>query len=132
MIYLGIVEQEKIDRLVTMHTSIPSGDIWCKNQISPALPLGARSLTEGEEEEEEEDYDEKIRKSRMRKICSSGNTKVSTSLEDIARATDGSVNRSGVLLRLNLSFPGVSDGRVVGDHVRSHPRHPYIERLPTL
>ena len=36
------------------------------------------------------------------------------------------MNRSGVLLRLSLPFPGESDGRVVGDHVRSHPRHPYI------
>ena len=74
----------------------------------------------------------KSKKSRMRKICSSGNTQVSTSLEGTARATDGSVNHSGVLLRLSLSFPGVLDGSVVGDHVRSHPRHPYIERLPTL
>ena len=41
------------------------------------------------------------------------------------------MNRSGVLLRLSLSFPGESDGRVVGDHVRSHPGHPYIERLYT-
>ena len=118
MIYLGIVEQEKINRLVTKHTSIASGDVWCKNQISPGLLQGAKSLTE------EKDDDEEIQKSRMRKNCSSGNTKVSTSLEGIARAVDGPVIRSGVLLRLSLSFPGVSDGRIVGDHVRSHPRHP--------
>ena len=82
MIYLGIVEQEKINCLVTMHTSITRGDVWCKYQISPALPQGARSLTE--EEEEEDDDDEKIQKSRMRKNCSSVNAKVSTSLEGIA------------------------------------------------
>ena len=57
-------------------------DVWCKYQISRALPQGARSLTE--EEEEEEDDDERIQKSRMRKICSSGNTKASTSLKGIA------------------------------------------------
>ena len=78
MIYLGIVEH---DRLVTMHTSIASGVVcWCKYQLSPALPQGARSLTE----EDEEDDDKKKKKSRMRNICSSGNTKVSTSLEGIA------------------------------------------------
>ena len=80
MIYLGIVEQEKINRLVTIHTSIAGEDVWCKYQICPALPQGARSLTE----EEEEDDDEQIQKSRMRKICSSVNMKVSTSLEGIA------------------------------------------------
>ena len=53
-------------------------------------------------------------------------------LKGIAWATDGSVNRSSVLLRLSLSFPGESDSRVVGDHVRSHQGHPYIERLQTL
>ena len=37
MIYLGIVEQEKIDPLVTMHTSIARGDVRCKYQIFPAL-----------------------------------------------------------------------------------------------
>ena len=66
-----------------MHTSIARGDVWCKYQISPALPQGARSFTE-EEEEEEEDDDERIQKSHMRKICSSGNTKVSTSFKGIA------------------------------------------------
>ena len=81
MIYLGIVEQEKINRLVTMHTSIARGDVWCKYQIYLALPQGARSLTE---EKEEEDDDERILKSRIRKICSSVNTKMSTSLEGIA------------------------------------------------
>ena len=84
---LGILEQKHIDRLVTMHTSIASGDVWCKYQISSVLPQGSRSLTEEKED------DEKIQKTRMRKICSSGNTKVSTSLEGIASATDGSVNR---------------------------------------
>ena len=64
-----------------MHPSIARGDVWCKYQISPTLPQGARSLTE---EDEEEDDDEKIQNLCMRKICSSGNTKVSTSLEDIA------------------------------------------------
>ena len=80
MIYLGIVEQDKIDRLVTMHAFIASGDVWCEYQLSPALPQGARSLTE----EDEEEMTKKIQKSRMRKICSSGNKKVSTSLEGIA------------------------------------------------
>ena len=51
----------KIDRLVTMHTSIARGDVWCKYQIFPALPQGARPLTE----EEEEDDDKKIQKLRM-------------------------------------------------------------------
>ena len=83
MIYLGIVEQEKSNRLVTMHTSIARGDVWCTYQICLALPQGARSFTE-EEEEEEDDDDERIQKSLMRKICSSVNTKMSTSLEGIA------------------------------------------------
>ena len=82
MIYLGIVEQEKSNRLVTMHTSIARGDVWCKYQICLALPQGARSFTE--EEEEEKDDDGRIQKSRMRKICSSVNKKMSTSLEGIA------------------------------------------------
>ena len=69
---------------MTVHTSIARGDVWCKYQLSPALPRGARSLTEEEEEEEEEDDDERIQTSRMRKICSSGNTKASTSLKGIA------------------------------------------------
>ena len=67
---------------MTVHTSIARGDIWCKYQLSSALPRGARSLTEEEEEEEEEDDDdERIQTSRMRKICSSGNTKASISLK---------------------------------------------------
>ena len=61
MNYSDIVEQKEIDRLVTMHTSIARGDVWCKYQISPALPQGARLLTE----EEEEDDDEKIQKSSL-------------------------------------------------------------------
>ena len=69
---------------MTVHTSIARGDVWCKYQISPALPQGARSFTEEEEEEEEEDDDERVQKSRMRKICSSGNMKASTSLKGIA------------------------------------------------
>ena len=69
---------------MTVHTSIDRGDVWCKYQISPALPQGARSFTEEEEEEEEDDDDEKIQKSRMRKNCSSGSTKASTSLKGIA------------------------------------------------
>ena len=81
MIYLGIVEQEKSNRLVTMHTSIARGDVWCRYQICLALPQGARSFTE---EEEEEDDDERMQKSRMRKMYSSVNTKMSTSLEGIA------------------------------------------------
>ena len=82
MIYIGIVEQEIINRLVAMHTSIARGDVWCKYQICLALPQGARSFTE--EEEEEEDDDGRFQKSRMRKMCSSVNTKMSTSLEGIA------------------------------------------------
>ena len=69
---------------MTVHTSIARGNVWGKYQISPALPQGARSLTEEEEEEEEEDDDERIQKSRMRKICSSGDKKASTSLKGIA------------------------------------------------
>ena len=77
MIYLGIVEQEKNNRLVTMHISIAREDVWCKYQICLALPQGARSLTEEEEEEED---DERIQKLRMRKICSSVNTKIQMGL----------------------------------------------------
>ena len=86
MIYLEIIEQEKINRLVTMHTSIAHGDVWCKYEISPAPPQGARSLTEEKEEEEEkdDDDDQKIQKLRMRNICSSVNMKVSTTLEGTA------------------------------------------------
>ena len=69
---------------MTVDTSIARGGVWCKYHISPALPQGARSFTEEEEEEKEEDDDEKIQKSRMRNICSSGNTKASTSLKGIA------------------------------------------------
>ena len=54
MIFLCIVEQEKIDCLVTMYTSIAHGDVWYKYQISPALLQGARSLTEEDEEEDKE------------------------------------------------------------------------------
>ena len=64
MIYRGIVEQEEIDRLVTIHTSIARGGVWCKYQISPAILQGARSLTEVEEEEEDDDkkiaYEKKL------------------------------------------------------------------------
>ena len=81
MIYIGIVEQEKINRLVAMHTSIARGDDWSKYKICLALPQGARSFTE---EEEEEDDDGRFQKSRMRKMFSSVNTKMSTSLEGIA------------------------------------------------
>ena len=60
MVYLGIIEQENINRLVTMHTSITRGDVWCKYQICLALPQGARSLTEEEKEEDDDDDDERI------------------------------------------------------------------------
>ena len=53
MIYLNIVEQEKSNHLVMMHTSIARGDVWCKYHICLALPQGARSFTEEEEEEED-------------------------------------------------------------------------------
>ena len=45
-----------------MHTSIARGNVLCKNQTYPTLPLSARSVTEEEEdeEEEEEDDDEKF------------------------------------------------------------------------
>ena len=44
-----------------MHTSIARGNVLCKNQTCPTLPLSARSVTEEEEdEEEEEDDDEKF------------------------------------------------------------------------
>ena len=55
----GLVEQQRIDRLGTMHTSIARGNVLCKNQTGPALPLSASSVTE-EEEEEEDDDDEKF------------------------------------------------------------------------
>ena len=54
-----VIEQEKNDHLMTMHTSIACGDVWCKKQSFPGLPQTARSVTE-EEEEEEEDDDEEI------------------------------------------------------------------------
>ena len=60
---------------------------------------------EDEEEEEEEDDDEKIGKSRVRKNCSSGNAKIPISLKGIA-GIGGSVDPSGVFLRLSLLFPG--------------------------
>ena len=43
-----------------MHTSIARGNVLCKNQTYPTLPLSARSVTEEEDEEEEEDDDEKF------------------------------------------------------------------------
>ena len=64
-----------------MHTSIARGYVWYKYQICLALPQGTRSLTE---EEEDEDDDETIQKLCIKKICSSVNTKVSTSLAGIA------------------------------------------------
>ena len=54
MICPCVVEQEKNDRLVTMHTSIARGDVWCKNQSFSALPQSARPVTEEEKDEEEE------------------------------------------------------------------------------
>ena len=54
----GLVEQQRIDHLGTMHTSIARGNVLCKNQTGPALSLSARSVTE--EEEDEEDDDEKF------------------------------------------------------------------------
>ena len=59
-----------------MHTSIARGDVWCKNYSLFALPQSGRPVTEEDEEEEEEDDDEKIRKSRVRKNCSSRNAKI--------------------------------------------------------
>ena len=79
-----------------------------------------------------EDDDEKIEKSRMRENCSSKNAKIPISLKGIAWGIGGSVDLSGVFLRLSLLFPGEKGGRVVRAHVKSDPRHPYIERLPTL
>ena len=69
-----------------MHTSIARGDVLCKNESLSTLPQSARPVTEEEEheEEEEEDDDEKIGKSRVRKNCSSGNTKIPISLKGIA------------------------------------------------
>ena len=71
MICRCVLEQERNDRLVTMHTSIARGDVWCKKQSIPGLP---RFVTE-EEENGEEDDDEKIGNSPVRKICSSGKSK---------------------------------------------------------
>ena len=42
------------DCLVTMHTSIARGDVWCKNCSFSALPQRARPVTEEEEEEDDE------------------------------------------------------------------------------
>ena len=69
---LCVVEQERNDRLVTMHTSIARGDVWCKKQSFPGLPQTARFVTE----EEEEDDDEKIGNSHVRRICSIRNAKL--------------------------------------------------------
>ena len=55
---------------------------------------------------EEEDDDEKIGKSCVRKSCSSGNAKIPISLKGITGAVGGSVDPSGVFLRLSLLFPG--------------------------
>ena len=52
MICSGLIEQERIDRLGTMHTSITSGNILCKNQNCPVLLQSARAVTEEEDEEE--------------------------------------------------------------------------------
>ena len=41
-----------------MHTSIARGNVLCKNQTYPTLPLSARSVTEEEEDEEEEEEEE--------------------------------------------------------------------------
>ena len=81
MICRFVVEQEGNDRLVTMHTSIARGDVWCKNYSFAALPQSARPVTK---EEEEENDDEKIGKLRVRKNCSSGNAKIPISLKGIA------------------------------------------------
>ena len=77
------------DRLVTVHTSIARGEVWCKKQSFPGLPQTATSVTE---EEENEDDNEKNPKSRMKNICSSRDTKVHKSLESIACAKHGSVD----------------------------------------
>ena len=42
----------------------------------------------------------------MRKNCSSGNAKIPISLKRIALGIGGSVDPSGVFLRLSLLFPG--------------------------
>ena len=41
-----------------MHTSIARGNVLCKNQTCPTLPLSAKSVTEEEEEDEEEEEEE--------------------------------------------------------------------------
>ena len=69
-----VIEQERNDRLVTMHTSIARRDVWCKKQFFPGLPQTARSVTD--EEEEEDDDDEKNEKSRVRKIGFSRNAQI--------------------------------------------------------
>ena len=48
-----VVEQERNNRLVTMHTSIAGGDIWCKKQSFLGLPQTARSVTDEEEDDDE-------------------------------------------------------------------------------
>ena len=81
MICSCVVKQKRNDCLVTMHTSIARGDVWCKNYPFSALPQSARPVTEEEEKNED---DEKIGKARVKKNCSSGNAKIPISLKGIA------------------------------------------------
>ena len=52
-----VIEQERNDHLVMMHTCIACGDDWCKKQF-PGLPQSARSVAEEEDKEDEEKDDD--------------------------------------------------------------------------
>ena len=60
MICRWVVEQERNDCWVTVHTSIARGDVWCKKQSFPGLPQTSRCVTEEEE-------DKKKREKKMMK-----------------------------------------------------------------
>ena len=49
-----------------MHTSIARGNVLCKNQTCPTLPLSARSVTEEEEEEDDEKFGNRVRQNFAR------------------------------------------------------------------
>ena len=51
-----VVEQERNDCLVTIHTSIARGDVWCKKQSFLGLPQTARSVIDEEEEDDDEKF----------------------------------------------------------------------------
>ena len=95
----GLVEQQRIDRLGTMHTSIARGNVLCKNQTGPALPLSARSVTE-EKEDEEDDDDEKFGNRVRRNFARVEKRRyIRIILQDTALAIERPVGAGGVFLR---------------------------------